>query len=302
MPFEDDPRLTPEEIALSELAEYGIAADTSLEDLAADALAEVDDQAVSGAPAIPGADPAAQETGKAARYIPPPSAPQIEQDETETAAAADRDESETPVAEVVLEPTPAGAPEFTGFDHLGHEHFRGAPSVPGAATGAAVPELAPDHPEAESEGPESAVAPHIPGAKTPAVAERPRLAEEPSAAEEPATFHRWKPFLVYLLALVLPFHIAAGVYLGIKADQGQDVFMLRAYLYYLVASAVTMAGLIVPLVVAHRSVRRALPKGERKGTLIAALVRFIVSITLDVVVLALTITVVDYVWRLTLKA
>lgn len=114
-------------------------------------------------------------------------------------------------------------------------------------------------------------------------------------------FLRWKPFLVYLAILPLPLHVAAGVYFGLQAAKGTDVFVTDLYRGYLIAVAASLAGLVVPVIVAHRSVGRVLPKGQRKGTLVGALMRALITFTLNVLLTGGTVYVIDRLWRMNMK-
>jgi hypothetical protein len=189
-------------------------------------------------------------------------------------------------------------------------------------------ELTPSLPLELTETVESTVADEPPPVEQPAAAEEPAPEAEPAPGAEPAPaeepeplwtpeptawfepdpaeaaeprFARWAPFLIYLGVFPLPLDVAAGVYFSLKAQQGIDVFTSRRYLLYLVLVGVSIVGLLVPLIVAHVSARRALPKGARKGVFAAALVRLTVAILLDVAMATGAILVIDYYWRAFLR-
>jgi hypothetical protein len=238
-PNGSDKRKNDEEQARAELQEYGIEADASLEELAAEVREEADE---------PG-------SAVLAELVQEPAPVQVETPPDEPTPV----QIETPADELVIAPAPGTVPW----------------EVLNPPAGAAVP-------EPEVEEPAS-----MPAASS----------TEEFALTEYHEFLKWKPFLIYFGAVFLPLNIAAGVYLSLKAIDGVDVFLIAAYRYYLIAAAVSVIGVVVPLVIAHVSVRRNLPKPERKGTLSAEIVRSVIAFTLGVLLTASTITVVDYYWR-----
>lgn len=235
-----DKRKDDEEKALAELQEYGIEADVSLEELAA----EVKEEAEPGSAAL-------------AELVREPAPVQAETPPDEPIPV----QIETPADDLVIAPAPGTVPW----------------EVLNPPAGAAVPE---PEPEAEEPAP-------VPAASS----------TEEFALTEYREFYKWKPFLIYVVAVFLPLNIAAGVYLSLKAIDGVDVFLLAAYRYYLIGAAASVVGVIIPLVIAHASVRRNLPKPERKGTFWAEIVRSVITFTLGALFTAVTITVVDYYWR-----
>lgn len=268
------------EKALAELQDYGIAADTSLETLAGDSPVAPEPATPEGeAPEPVSAEPAAPEARAPESAAPEDGAP-------------GPGGGEAPFWDG-LPPEPEWEPEG--------EEREAPPEL------AAEPEAMPTEPAApatpadvvEQPLPPPVVEPLPPPATEPA----PAAATPPVAEPEPSrTFYRLKPFFVYFAAFPLPLSVAGGVYLGLRASSGVDVFLGRAYLAYLVAMAVSMVGLIIPLVIAHRSVRRALPKAERAGTLAAAFVRFMIFVAADAALAGLTVSIVDYIWRINVRA
>lgn len=252
-----DKRKDDEEQALAELQEYGIDADVSLEELAAEVKEEAE-------------PPAVQEEfwEQLAQEAPPEPAPEPAPGSALLAELVQEPvpvQMETPADELVIAPAPGTVP----WEVLN-------PPAPAAVA----------EPEAEPAG---ELAP-VPGGST-----------EEFGLTEYHEFLRWKPFLIYAGATFLPVNIAAGVYLSLKAIDGVDVLLIAAYRYYLIAAAVSVVGVIVPLVIAHVSVRRNLPKPERRGTFLAEIVRSVITLTLGVLMTAVTITIVDYYWRSRLR-